>query len=128
MWDTVSENTHALLPPFLQLNLKITYKHEGQYHKGFLTICDGIKHFMFKSHVNKHKEDWSVALPNLPQTWVDLCVEGVLVPGHIANSFLCLSSAPSQSTFDRIASFISVVNSLTAMDGRDCPLFHELLR
>jgi hypothetical protein len=63
---------------------------------------------MFKSHVNKHKEDWGVDLPNLPHTWVNLCVEGVLVPGHVAHSFLCMPS--SNSTFDHVASFVSADN------------------
>ncbi len=72
----------VILPP------TITYEHEGQFHKGFLSISGGIYWFMFKSHVNKCKEDWDVALPSLPQTCVELCVEGVLVPGHVAHSFL----------------------------------------
>ena len=50
---------------------------------------------MFKSHVNKRKEDWGVDLPNLHHTWVDLCLEGVLVPGHVAHSFLCALSSIS---------------------------------
>jgi hypothetical protein len=114
--DTVGNNTHMLLPPFLQLNLKITYEHEGQYHKRFLTIHDGIYHFMYKSHVNKRKEDWSIALPNFPQTWGDLCIEGILVPSHITHSFLCPSLTPTQSTFDPVASFVSAANL-----HRDCP-------
>jgi hypothetical protein len=43
---TVTDNTHTLLPTFLQLNSKITYEHESQYHKGFLTMHDGIYCFM----------------------------------------------------------------------------------
>ena len=34
--------TNSLLPPFLQLNSKITYDHVGQYHKGFLGIHNGV--------------------------------------------------------------------------------------
>ncbi len=111
VWDTVGNNTHALLPPFLQPNLKITYKHESQYHKGFLTICDGIYCFMYKSHKDKCKEDWSITLLNLPQTWLDLCVEGVLVPGHVAHSFLCPSLTPTQSTFDPVATCLVQLTS-----------------
>jgi hypothetical protein len=51
-----------LLPPFLQLNSKITYEHDGHYHKGFLGIRNGVYRFIYKSHVNKHKEDWGVEL------------------------------------------------------------------
>jgi hypothetical protein len=53
-----SNSTESLLPPFLCLNSRITYKHDGQYHKGFLGRHDGIYCFVFKSHVNKRKEDW----------------------------------------------------------------------
>jgi hypothetical protein len=77
-----------LLPPVLQLYSKITFEHDGHYHKGFLGIRNGVYQFIYKSHVNKHKEDWGVDLPNLPQTWVDLCIEGIVLPGHVAHSFL----------------------------------------
>ncbi len=83
------DSTESALPPFLRLNSKITYKHEGQYHKGFLGQRDGCFWFVYKSHVNKQKEDWSVPLPNLTSTWVDMCVEGIFLPGHISHTFLC---------------------------------------
>jgi hypothetical protein len=63
-----SDSAASLLLPFLRLNSKITFEHEGQYHKGFLGQRDGVYHFIFKSHINKRKEDWSVLLPNLPTT------------------------------------------------------------
>jgi hypothetical protein len=106
--DEVNLGSQVLLPPFLQLNSKITYEHDGQFHKGFLGIRNGVYCFMFKSHVNKCKEDWGINLPNLSQNWVDLCVEGVLAPGHVAHSFLRAPSSPY--TFDPVASFISAVN------------------
>jgi hypothetical protein len=31
-----STSLDSLLPPFLRLNSRIMYKHDGQYHKGFL--------------------------------------------------------------------------------------------
>ena len=95
----------SLLPPFLRLNSKITYEHDGQYHKGFLGIKDEMHQFVYKSHVNKCKVDWSVALLNLQTTW-----ESVLIPGHVSHIFLCSSASPQQSTFDPIASFVSTVN------------------
>ncbi len=106
--DGIDDDSQPLLPPFLQLNCKITYDHDGQFHKGYLGLQNGVYQFMFKSHVNKHKEDWGVDLSNFPHTWVDLCVEGVLVPGHVAHSFLCTPS--SNSTFNPIASFVSTVD------------------
>ncbi len=100
----------SLLPPFLWLNSKITYEHDGQYHKGFLVKRQGIYRFIFKSHANKCIEEWGVDLPNLPTTWVNLCVEGILVPGHFSHSFLRPSTSPHQSMFDPVASFVSTVN------------------
>jgi hypothetical protein len=84
----VSDSTDSLLPPFLCLNSKISYELEGKYHKGLLGKHNGCNHFVFKSHVNKQKEDWSVLLPNLPVSWVDMCIEGILIlPGHISHDF-----------------------------------------
>jgi hypothetical protein len=73
--------------------------------------------FSFKTHVKKKSEDWGVNLPNLPFNWADLCTKGVLVPGHIAHSFICPSSplvslvlGSSPSTFDLGASIVSAIN------------------
>jgi hypothetical protein len=98
------------------LNSKITYEHDGQYHKGFLDRRQGVYRFIFKSHVNKRKEEWGIDLPNLPTTWVNLCVEGILVPGHVSHSFLRPLPSPPHSTFDPVASFVSVINL-----HRECP-------
>jgi hypothetical protein len=108
--DEPTAGSSNLLPPFLQLNSKITYEHDGHFHKGFLGIRNGIYQFIYKSHVNKHKEDWGINLPNLPQTWVDLCIESILLPGHVAHSFLRDPSSPTHSTFDPVVSFVSAVN------------------
>jgi hypothetical protein len=87
--DSSSYCSSSLFPPFLSINSQITYAHKGAYHKGFLTQkpC-GIYQFSFKTHVKRKSEDWGVDLPNLPFNRVDLCTEGVLVPGHVAHSFL----------------------------------------
>ncbi len=77
-------------PSFPHLNSKITYVHEGQYHKGFRGKHD--EPVMFKLHINKHKDDWGVDLPNLPFTWVDMCVEGILFPGHVSHILFLLSN------------------------------------
>jgi hypothetical protein len=55
-------------------------------------------------------EDRGVPLPNLQSTWVDLCVEGVLVPGHASHLFLCSPSSLVPMTFEPVASFVSAVN------------------
>ncbi len=86
--------TDSLLPPFLYLNSRITFKHKDQYHKGCLRQQDGTHCFLFKSHVNKKKEDWGVPLPNLPLTWVDLCMEGILILGMSCIPFFDLPCLP----------------------------------
>jgi hypothetical protein len=47
---------NTLLPPFFCLIYCITCKHEGQYHKGYLSQHDGIFWFSYKSNVNKCKD------------------------------------------------------------------------
>jgi hypothetical protein len=107
---SIPSGTDALLPPFLQLNSQITFEHGGQFHKGFLGQRDGVYQFSFKSHVNKRKEEWGVPLPNLPSTWIVLCVGGILIPGHISHSFLQSPSFSTPMTFERVASVVSTVN------------------
>jgi hypothetical protein len=93
-----SDNNFVLLPPFLQIGSRITYEHKGTYHKGFLARNNcGTYRFSFKTHIKKKYEDWGVNIPNLPFTWVDLCTEGVLLPGcgPLVYPFLVTPSAPS---------------------------------
>ncbi len=47
---------------------------------------------------------------------MDLCVQGVLVPGHVSNTFLCSLPSPQVSTFDPVALFVSALNL-----NHDCP-------
>jgi hypothetical protein len=110
------DSQDSLLPPFLQLNAKITYKHESRFHRGFLGKCDSVYRFIAKSHANKHKEDWSIALPYLPFSWANMYVEGTLLPGHVSHTFLCSPVSPTASTFDEFASFVSAINLHS-----DCP-------
>ena len=115
-----ADDNSSLLPPFLQIGSRITYEHVGEYHKGFLTRnTSGTYRFSFKTHVKKKSEDWGVDIPNLPFTWVDLCTEGILLPGHVAHSFIrsssdnhCTSSpsAPPPLTFDPEANIVSAVD------------------
>ena len=112
-----SDEASSLLPPFLTVGSRITYKHDGTYHKGYLmkkscgTYC-----FSFKTHVKKKHEDWGVNLPHLPFNWVALCTEGILLPGHVAHSFIRMMDSSSStssnppSTFDPVANIVSAVN------------------
>ena len=109
-----SDSSH-LLPPFLRLNSKITFEHEGQYHKGFLSKTpDGPYCFIYKSHINKKHPDWSVPLPNLTTNWQDLCMDGILIPGHSSGSFLRDPSSASRDPSS--ASLVSAASLL-----RECP-------
>ena len=108
--DSVADSQ---LPSFLQVNQKITYEKDGVYHKGYLGRNGGMYRFVYKRHPNSKREEWGEDLPDLPATWSDLCVTGILQPGHTASSFLRGSSA---STFDPVANIISAVDL-----QRDCP-------
>jgi hypothetical protein len=103
----------TLLPKFLQLRSKITFEKDGEYHKGYLGKKNGIYRFVFKRHFNSKQEEWGVPLPDLSTTWTQLCVEGILQPGHQASSFLRSAVA---KTFDPVANIVSAVNL-----HRDCP-------
>jgi hypothetical protein len=105
-----SESSDSLLPPFLRINSKIMYEHNGQYHKGFLGKRDACHCFVFKPHVNKRKEDWSVPLPSLVSSWVDMCIKAILLPGHVSHTFIRTSVTIMPATFDPVASFVSALN------------------
>jgi hypothetical protein len=104
---TLSDSAHLLLP-FLQPGSKITYKRDGQYHMGFLSQSpNGAFRFSYKSHINKKTKDWGAPIPNLTSTWQDLCIEGVLIPGHQSSSFQ-RPQAPHNNPAS--ASFVCAVN------------------
>jgi hypothetical protein len=103
------DNQDTLLPAFLQVGNKITYDHDGQFYKGYLGRKDGVYRFFYKRHPNVKREEWGVPLPDLPHTWTELCVDGILHPGHNASSFL-------RDTTDPVANIVSAVN----LHG-DCP-------
>ncbi len=54
---SAADGDDSLLPLFLCLNSWITFEHEGQYHKGYLSQFNSVYWFSYKSHVNKWKED-----------------------------------------------------------------------
>jgi hypothetical protein len=39
-----------------------------------------------------------------------MCVEGILLPGHVSHTFLCTPVSPTASTYDPVASFVSTIN------------------
>ncbi len=81
------------------VHLWATYNKDGHYHKGYLSqLPDGTYWFSYKSHIVKKQEDWGAPLPNLATTWQDLCVEGLLLPGHNWSTFDCSASAHHDST------------------------------
>ena len=54
-------------------------------------------------------EEWGVTLPDLPHTWSELCVDGILSPGHNASSFI-------RGLSDPVANIVSAVDL-----HNDCP-------
>ncbi|KAL7516728.1 hypothetical protein ACHAWF_000077, partial [Thalassiosira exigua] len=54
------EEAVASLPAFLRHHSRISYEHDGKYHKGFLCKTGNDYRFSCRSHVNKKREDWSV--------------------------------------------------------------------
>ncbi len=70
--------------------------------------------YNYKMHINKKEEDWGVSLPNLPMNWHELCINGVLLPGHVSSLSIC--SASTATTFSPIANFASAINLVC-----DCP-------
>ncbi len=58
----------------------------------------------------QEKGGLSIPLPNLPTTYVDLCIEGVLLPDHISHTFLHSPTSPHHLTFDPVALFVSTLN------------------
>ncbi len=60
--------------------------------------------------MNKCKEEWSHALSNLPFSWVNMCVEGILLPGHVFHTLNCSLVSITVSTFDPVVSFVSAIN------------------
>mmetsp|Transcript_44336 Transcript_44336/g.94371 ORF Transcript_44336/g.94371 Transcript_44336/m.94371 type:complete len:254 (-) Transcript_44336:686-1447(-) len=58
----------AQLPSFLQVNQKITYEKDGEYHKGYLKKNGGLYRFVYKRHPLSKNEEWGVDLPDLHAT------------------------------------------------------------
>jgi hypothetical protein len=106
----VSDSTH-LLPPFLQLNSKITFEQKmASITKATSHICLMVSIVSAISHrcIRYKQEDWGVSLPHLPTTWHNLCMEGLLLPGHMVSSFTCISTP--------MATFVSAADVTC-----DCP-------
>jgi hypothetical protein len=96
---SVSDTSHLLLP-FLDIGSKITFEHEGQFHTGFLSkTLKGIYCFSYKSHINKNYDDWGVNIPNLPMAWQDVCIYGILLPGHQSSLFIWFHKQPPSANF-----------------------------
>ena len=53
----VGPDFNHLLPPFLQVNKKVTFEHEGQYVKDYLSKHDRVYRFAYKRHPNVRQEN-----------------------------------------------------------------------
>ena len=71
------------LPHDLQPNSKVTFDHNGAFHKGYL-VCSKDHGFSFeyRRHARATKPEWTVPLPNFILNWPNLLAEDLLFPGH----------------------------------------------
>ena len=106
----VEDDSKRGLPPWLFPNSKVTYEYQGEYHKGYIGVKDGVYRFSYKRHPNVRDEEWGVELRDFPSTWVQLNQEGVLLPGHDVSSF-------RRDAADPVASIVSAAN----LHSRDVP-------
>jgi len=101
----------AGIPSCFQNKAKVTYDHNGAYHKGFIhhSLLDGF-HFVVKRNLRSTKVDWSIPLPNFKQNWTTLVAKDILLSDHTTiSSFLAAAyknTAPS-------ANFVSGKNLLS---------------
>ena len=67
---------------------KVTFEHEGQCLKGYLSKRDGVCCFAYKHHPNARQEEWGVSLPDLPSTLTELVRDSILQPDQTASLFI----------------------------------------
>ena len=92
------------LPAWLQHGKKVTYDHNGEFHKSFIQITtDGTARFSCRRQKSSKTEFWGVALPNLVAEWPSLNCDHILQPTWNVSSFLRPSTADDPPN----ASFIS---------------------
>ena len=98
------------LPHDLQPNSKVTFDHNGAFHKGYLIHSQehGFS-FEYCHHPQATYPEWAVPLPNFLLSWPTLMAEDLLFPGHsTVSSFLRPSSTRSTGTSPAaLANFVS---------------------
>ena len=99
----VEDDGRRDLPEWLFPNSKVTFEYQGEYHKGYVGVKDGVYRFSYKRHPNVRQEEWGVPIPDLRSNWTQLNRESVLLLGHVASSF-------RRGTADPVASIVSAVN------------------
>jgi hypothetical protein len=97
------------LPHDLQPNSKVTFDHNGAFHKGYLihTPEHGFS-FEYRRHPRATKAEWSVPLPNFLLNWPNLMADDILFPGHSTiSSFIRPSSTKPTNASPASANFVS---------------------
>eukprot|EP00956_Cyclotella_meneghiniana_P014787 scaffold22287_cov36-Cyclotella_meneghiniana.AAC.2 len=85
---------------YLHQDAKITYEHDGTYHKGYLSYSEqtGFE-FLVRRNTRSKKIDFRVPLPDFSRNWTTLLAEERLLFGHTTvSSFLrrdSYNNAPS---------------------------------
>ena len=104
-------NPFATLPQIFQRNSKVTFDHNGAFHKGFLQHSNKhIFQFQVRRNIRSTKVDWSVPLSNFKQHWTTLVGDDILFPVHTTvSSFLKSATANTAPS----ANFVSANNFLS---------------
>ena len=124
------------LPIWLQHGCKITYNHDGEYHKGFIMISDdGATHFSCQRQKSSRTELWGMALLNLVTEWPSLTCDNIIQSTWDVLLFLRPSTAARISALFISVSHVSAHNLkapyplslLKALheDFLDCSIWHD---
>ena len=71
------------LPAWLQHDEKVTYDHNGEFHKGFIQITtDGAARFSCRRQKSSKTESWGVALPPIRTAEGDAVPDRYLLQHH----------------------------------------------
>ena len=98
------------LPHDLQPNSKVTFDHNGAFHKGYLIYNkDHGFSFEYRRHARATKPEWTVPLPNFILNWPNLLADDLLFPGHssISTFLRPSSSATKEPLTSSSANFVS---------------------
>ena len=99
---------------WLQHGCKVTYDHDGEFHKAFIMIlADGTARFSCRRHKSPRIESGGMAPPNLVTQWSSLNCDNILHPTWNVSSFLRPSTVDPTAASSISASHVSARNFKT---------------